>query len=71
MNTNSIVLIVIAVVVALVLAGVVVFFSRKFRAERRLLGGATLLGEMAAGADLVQREDDLRAQARDKPGREV
>ena len=71
MNTNTIVLIVIAIVVSLVLAGGVVFFSRKFRAERRLLGGATLLSEMAAGADLVQHEDDLRAQGRDQPDHEV
>ncbi|MCV7132393.1 hypothetical protein H7J06_05290 [Mycobacterium hodleri] len=62
---NSIVLIVVAVLVALALAGLVAIFSRKFRADRRLLGGATVLGEMAADAAVVQHRDDLRAQQHD------
>ena len=62
MTTNSIVLIVVAILVALALAGVVAIFSRKFRSDRRLLGGATVLGEMAADAAVTQHRDDLRAQ---------
>ncbi|KAA0098957.1 hypothetical protein CIW49_13890 [Mycolicibacterium sp. P1-18] len=62
MTTNSIVLIVVAILVALALAGVVAIFSRKFRSDRRLLGGATVLGEMAADAAVIQHRDDLRAQ---------
>lgn len=57
MNTNTIVLIVVTILVALALAGVVAGFTRKFRAERRLLGGAGILGEMAEDARLVARRD--------------
>ena len=71
MNTNSIVLIVVAILVALVLACAVAIFSRKSRAERRLLGGASILGEMAEGAKLVQHQDDVRARFTDEPGRAV
>jgi hypothetical protein len=70
-NTNSIVLIVVAILVALVLAAAVAIFKRKFRAERRLLGGTSILGEMAADAKLVQRQDDVGAQFRDRPPRAV
>ena len=58
MNTNSIVMIVVALFVALTLAAVVFGFSRKFRAERRLLGGASILEEVAAD---VQHGEDVRA----------
>lgn len=70
MTTNSIVLIVVAVFVALALAGVVAIFSRKFRSDRRLLGGATVLGEMAAEAAVVQHRDDVRAQHESRPATE-
>ena len=70
MTTNSIVLIVVAVFVALALAGVVAIFSRKFRSDRRLLGGATVLGEMAAEAAVVQHRDDVRAQHENRPATE-
>ncbi|WP_156720816.1 hypothetical protein [Mycobacterium sp. Root135] len=70
MTTNSIVLIVVAVFVTLALAGVVAIFSRKFRSDRRLLGGATVLGEMAAEAAVVQHRDDVRAQRESRPATE-
>ena len=70
MTTNSIVLIVVAVLVSLALAGMVAIFSRKFRSDRRLLGGATVLGEMAADAAVVQHRDDLRAQHEGRPAPE-
>ena len=57
MNTNTIVLIVVTILVAFALAGVVVVFTRKFRAERRLLGGAGILDEMAEDARMVARHD--------------
>jgi hypothetical protein len=46
MTTNTIVLIVVAVLVALILAGVAVGFTYKFRADRRALQGAGLLDEV-------------------------
>lgn len=64
---NSIVLIVVAILVALALAGLVAIFSRKFRTDRRLLGGATVLGEMAADAAVVQHREDVRAQLDGRP----
>jgi hypothetical protein len=36
-----------------------------------LLGGTSILGEMAADAKLVQRQDDVGAQFRDRPPRAV
>lgn len=70
MTTNSIVLIVVAILVVLALAGVVAIFARKFRTDRRLLGGATVLGEMAAEAKVVQHRDDVRAQHETRPATE-
>jgi hypothetical protein len=49
-TTNTVVLIIVALVVALVLAGVVMIFGYKLRAERRLLGGGGVLDEMTADA---------------------
>jgi ABC-type phosphate transport system permease subunit len=66
-TTNSIVLIVVAILVALALAGMVAIFSRKFRTDRRLLGGATVVGEMAADAAVAQHRDDVRAQHQGRP----
>lgn len=59
MTTNTVVLIIVAAAVALVLVGVVVGFGYKLRAERRLLGGTSLLHEMAEDARLAQLEDDV------------
>ena len=70
MTTNSIVLIVVAILVVLALAGVVAIFSRKFRSDRRLLGDATVVGEMAAEAKVVQHRDDVRAQHEGRPATE-
>ena len=67
MTTNSIVLIVVAVLVMLALAGVVAIFSRKFRTDRRLLGEASVVGEMAEEAKMVQHRDDVRAQHETRP----
>jgi hypothetical protein len=53
-TTNTVVLIIVAVVVALVLAGVVVVVGYKLRGERRLLGGAGVLDEMAMDARAAQ-----------------
>jgi flagellar basal body-associated protein FliL len=69
-TTTSIVLIVVAILVALALAGVVAIFSRKFRSDRRLLGGATVLGEMAADAAVNQHRDDVRAEHEGRPAPE-
>ncbi|MEU0499019.1 hypothetical protein [Mycobacterium sp. NPDC006124] len=60
MTTNSIVLIVVAVLVALALAGMVAIFSRKFRGDRRLLGRASVVDELAADARAVQQRDEGR-----------
>ncbi len=62
MTTNSIVLIVVAILVALALAGVVAGFKRKFRAERHLLGGASILDEIAEDALVVQHRDEMAAE---------
>ncbi len=62
MNTNSIVLIVVAILVALTLAGVVVGFKFKFRAERRMLGGASMRREIAEDARLGQLPDEMAAE---------
>lgn len=70
MTTNSIVLIVVAILVVLALAGLVAIFSRKFRTDRRLLGGATVLGEMAAEAKVVQHRDEARTQHEARPATE-
>jgi len=67
MTTNSIVLIVVAILVAFALAGMVAIFSRKFRTDRRLLGRATIAGEMAAEAKVVQHSDDVRAHHDGRP----
>jgi len=69
-TTNSIVLIVVAILVALALAGLVAIFSRKFRADRRLLGDATVVGEMAEEAKIVQHRDEVRAQHETRPASE-
>jgi len=61
-TTNSIVLIVVAILVALALAALVAIFFRKFRSDRRLLGGATVLGEMAADAAVQERRAELRTE---------
>jgi hypothetical protein len=61
-NTNTIVLIVVTILVALALAGVVAGFTRKFRAERRLLGGSGILDELAEDARLVAQQDDIAQQ---------
>ncbi len=55
MNTNSIVMVVAAVLVALILAGVVAGFKRKFRAEQRLLGGASMCREISEGGELAAK----------------
>lgn len=60
MTTNSIVLIVVAILVALALAGLVAIFFRKFRGDRRLLGSSSIIDEMAADAKAVQRRDEHR-----------
>ncbi|MBJ7339314.1 hypothetical protein [Mycolicibacterium sp.] len=57
--TNSIVLSVVAVFVALTLVGVVVFFKRKFRAEQRLLGGPSLRREIAEDALFDQLDGEM------------
>jgi hypothetical protein len=59
MMSNTVVLIIVAVAVALVLVGVVAGFRYKFRPERRLLGGASILDEAAEDARLVERQDHL------------
>ncbi|WP_284228911.1 hypothetical protein [Mycobacterium antarcticum] len=59
-------LIVVAVLVALALAGVVVGFKRKFRAERRLLGGATILDEIAEDALFAQHREEAAAEGTTK-----
>jgi hypothetical protein len=58
-NTNTIVLIVVTILVAFALAGVVAVFTRTFRAERRLLGVAGILDEMAEDAPLMAHHDDI------------
>ena len=70
MTTNSIVLIVVAILVALALAGLVAIFSRKFRTDRRLLGEASVVGEMAEEAKIVQHRDEVRAQHETRPASE-
>ncbi|MCV7421348.1 hypothetical protein H7K45_12420 [Mycobacterium yunnanensis] len=67
MTTNSIVLIVVAILVALALAAMVAIFSRKFRGDRRLLGGATVLGELAADAAVLEHRDELRTEHDGRP----
>lgn len=54
MITNTVVLIIVAVLVALVLASVVVGFGYKLRAERRILGGAGILDEITEDARAAQ-----------------
>jgi hypothetical protein len=58
MTTNTIVLIVVAVLVALVLAGIAAAFTYKFRADRRVLQGAGILDE---AQDAIA--DELRAKS--------
>ena len=50
MTTNAVVLSIVALVVALVLVGVVAGSRYKLRAERRLLGGTSLLDEVVEDA---------------------
>lgn len=57
MTTNSIVLIVVAILVTLALAGMVAIFSRKFRSDRRLLGRSSIADEMAEDAKAQQRDE--------------
>ncbi|TPG34166.1 hypothetical protein [Mycolicibacterium hodleri] len=59
MSTNSIVLTVVAALVALTLVGVVMGFKRKFRAERHLLGGASLRQEIDEDARLGRLNDEM------------
>jgi hypothetical protein len=59
MNTNTVVLVVVAILVALALAGIVAAVGFKLRADRRLLGGAGILDEMAEDALLVEQQDHL------------
>ncbi len=68
MNTNTIVLIVVTILVALALAGVVAGFTRKFRAERRLLGDVGIIDEMVEDANLAAQYD---AQQVDEQARVV
>jgi len=67
-NTNTIVLIVVTILVALALAGVVAGFTRKFRAERRLLGDVGIIDEMVEDANLAAHYD---AQQVDEQARAV
>ena len=62
MTTNTIVLIVVAVLVALVLAGVAAAFIYKFRADRRVLQGAGILDEAQNAI-----ADELRAKTQVAP----
>lgn len=50
MTTNAVVLSIVALVVALVMVGVVAGFRYKLRAERRLLGGTSILDEVVEDA---------------------
>jgi hypothetical protein len=63
MTTNTIVLIVVTIFVAIALAAIVAVLARKLRAERRLLGGAGILDEAEAGARLIQAEAAAKAKA--------
>lgn len=66
MNTNSIVLIVVAVLVALALVGAVAGFAHKFRAERHLLGGAGILDELAADARVAAYHDNNERTSKER-----
>jgi hypothetical protein len=68
-NTNTIVLIVVTILVALALAGVVAGFTRKFRAERRLLGDVGILDEMVEDAHLVAHYDAQQVDEDARAGR--
>ena len=58
-NTNTVVLVVVAILVALALAGIVAAVGYKLRTDRRLLGSAGILDEMAEDARLVEQQDHL------------
>jgi hypothetical protein len=62
MTTNTVVLIIVAVAVALIVVGVITWFGVKFRAERRMLGGNGILDEVAEDARL-EAELVSKAQA--------
>jgi hypothetical protein len=57
--SNTVVLVVVAVLAAVALAGVVVAVGYRLRADRRLLGGTGILDEVAEDARLVQQQDHL------------
>ncbi|BBZ26676.1 hypothetical protein MMAD_09710 [Mycolicibacterium madagascariense] len=63
MSTNTVVLIVVAIVVALILVGIVTWFGIKFRADRRMLGGNGILDEAEEDARLEAEVLSRRAQA--------
>jgi hypothetical protein len=67
MTTNTVVLIVVAILVALALAGMVAAVKYEFRAEWRYFGRVHILDEVAEDARLARQQnaiaDELTAKA--------
>jgi cytochrome c-type biogenesis protein CcmH/NrfG len=59
MTTNTVVLIIVAILVALALAGIVAVFKYEFRAEWRYFGRVHILDELAEDARLARRQDEI------------